>query len=343
LKDKYRKISNIISTLDFDKLLRGFKTYQFAFFTDDKAIVADQVIDKPNSFVANSAAEFEGEMIATYIYDFIPDNDEIAVSKVVHEMLHAHQFSNPNFFDSLVGHDEKNGMLYEYSTQSVTMKYEEVKHLINAYTTKKKEEFDLFLSIRAHREKLFPKELHYEKVTETIEGMATFVELKALIQLNDELYVEKINELIAELEDKRNYFSVRELSYSVGALIIIVMEELGVNFNKALTGEGLLSDLCEFEKQEVNIKSYNEIKSLVKETDYLNKEKVDAFLKQNPKEVPFDNILGYNPMGATHFENKVLIKYLLIIEHNDQKQTLNGDFCLIIDSDDQWKTIYMNS
>ena len=52
------------------------------------------------------------------------------------------------------------------------------------------DKFDKFLRLRKYREKKFKEALNYETKIEVIEGMAEYIELKALKILNEDLYQE---------------------------------------------------------------------------------------------------------------------------------------------------------
>jgi hypothetical protein len=71
-----------------------------------------------------------------------------------------------------------------------------------------------------------------------------------------------------------------------------------------------------------------------------NKKEIDEFFVKGYEEIVFDNIIGYNPMGAIRYGNLLLIKYLMIIEKNGVEENINGNFCLGFDDHRDWIVLY---
>jgi len=255
-------------------------------------------------------------------------------------MFHVFQFCNSDFMGLFSEHSEDSGLFYDYSSDNISMKYNEVMFLLSAYINSSKEDYIKFLTTRSLRSKLYSKEVMYEKVTETIEGFATYVELLVLKQLNKPLFEHSLTDLIENLKDKDNYFSMRELSYDVGALLLITMNKFNIDFNGVLLGKSFISDLCCFEYIKPNIEEIEEIKDIASKRSLDNQKAVNDFLSSGVQEVKFDRLIGYNPMGAKRFNDKVLIKYLVIVIIDGIEQSLNGSFCLVCDNNYDWIKLY---
>jgi len=63
LEDLYKKIADAITQIDFSKLWEGFKPLKFALYNDEECYFNGSYIEKTADFCANTAIEFQGEVI----------------------------------------------------------------------------------------------------------------------------------------------------------------------------------------------------------------------------------------------------------------------------------------
>ena len=66
LHEYYSEINSRIEKIDFDALWKDFKPLKFALYNDKKCFFDGQYIEKTDDFFANTAIEFNGEVIAIY-------------------------------------------------------------------------------------------------------------------------------------------------------------------------------------------------------------------------------------------------------------------------------------
>ena len=93
LNELYYEVLKYINLVDFNKLYSGFKPLKFALYNDDECFFNGKYIDKTDGFIANTAIEFDGEMIA--IWNVLEDVEPIVLaSKIIHEMFHGYQMIN---------------------------------------------------------------------------------------------------------------------------------------------------------------------------------------------------------------------------------------------------------
>jgi len=336
----YKSINDRLDDIKFSQIVNGFNRCSFAIFNDEKAVIDGKTIDKPCQFVANSVADYNGSLVATFYHEFLPNDLDKATALIVHEMFHAFQFGKMDYKMLLMNNNEKNGFFYDYSIDAITLKYNEVKCLIDAYLNGSKEDYRRFLSVRKLRQDKYPKALLYENATEFIEGSATYVELKALEQLDENLFIKKITNTIESLGNIESYFSIRELCYEVGALMLLTLDKLKIDLSKVIQGESFISDAYIYDYIEPEIESRVEIKDLVKKKAMENKASVDQFFSKNYCKIDYDEVIGYNPMGVIRCENKLLVKFLVVIKVDGEERTLNGDFCLIFDDNKKCIELY---
>jgi len=341
LKNVYKSINNRLGDINFTRIVDGFNRCSFAIFNDEKAIFDGEIIDKPSQFVANSVADYNDALVATFYHEFLPKDLDKATSLIVHEMYHAFQFSNMDYKMLLSNHSEKDGVFYEYTVDAITLKYNEVMYLINAYLNGSEEDYKLFLSVRDLRQLKYPKELMYEKATEFIEGFATYVELKALEQLDENLYIKEVTETIDSLRNIKFYFSIRELSYKVGALMLLTLDKLKLDFDNVIQGNSFISDSYKYDYIKPKIERIVEIEEVVTNKSMESKTSIDLFFSEAYCKIKFDEVIGYNPMGLIRYEDKLLVKFLVIIKVDGEERTLNGEFCLVFDDNSECIELYM--
>ena len=172
LHEYYSEINSRIEKIDFDALWKDFKPLRFALYNDKKCFFDGQYIEKTDDFFANTAIEFNGEVIAIWNVSEPTDSD-VLTSKIVHEMFHG--------FQTISGEkryaDEMDALFeYCYSNENLSVKAEE-----NRLLSELAEHFDYakftgFLGLRKMRAEQFEYEFRYETSIEQIEGTANFVE-----------------------------------------------------------------------------------------------------------------------------------------------------------------------
>lgn len=340
MKTVYNAINDRLNDVDFAQIIKGFERCSFAIFGDEKAVIDGEMIDKPTQFVANSYAQYNDALVATFYHDFLPNEIDLASALIVHEMFHAFQFGKMDYRALLANNSEKNGVFYDYSAEAMTLKYNEVACLIEAYLNESEAAYQRFLSFRQLRQNRYPKEVQYENATEFIEGFATYVELKVLEQLDEKLFVKKVTEMIESLGNIEFYFSIRELSYAVGALMLLTMDKLKMNYDRVLQGESFIVDAYPFQYIEPEVKNRSDIDSLVSQKSMENQAAVAQFFSESHCKITFDEVVGYNPMCIRRSGDKLLVKYLVFIKEGGVERPLNGDFCLVCDDNHDVVELY---
>ena len=233
LKDKYYIIKQYIDKVDFSLLWDGFKPLKFALYNEKECFFDGHYINKTNDFIANTSIKYNNEVIA--IWNVMEDIDPIILaSKMVHEMFHGYQMINnesrfPNEMDALYN--------YKYDDLNLSIKYEENKLINNLLDNFNYDDFNRLLRYRKYRYNHFNYEYTYESKIEQIEGSANYVELNSLKQLSIELYQNKLNGLKDRIINKNNYLPIRILSYDIGALLLQLLNNNNINFNKAFIDE----------------------------------------------------------------------------------------------------------
>lgn len=213
----YESINERLGRIDFSKLWKGFHRFRFALYTDSECVFDGKHIEKPKEFLANTAVEYNGELVAIWNLMEEPDDLDAMTASMVHEMFHAFQRESGES-----RWPDENAALkqYEYSAENVSRKLKEAELLRKMLLSGEGAGFKELAGLLKKRSLLFPYEYRYEAETSQIEGSACFVELRALEQLAPQKAKVKMNKLLDEITDPARYAPVRVIQYSVGAALL---------------------------------------------------------------------------------------------------------------------------
>lgn len=222
LAQAYREIEKRLATIDFAALHRGFSRFPFALYSDTRAYINGQYIDKPAEFLGNTSIRYNGEFIAIWMLTGdMPDFDVLA-SKIVHEMLHAFQ----NASGEKRWADERAALVkYRYEEANFSARLEEADCMRKCLTGNEPEMFTRLLSLRKARMERFPFAYDYEARIEQIEGTAHYVEHAALAQLDPVKAEQSWGKMLEEMTVPERYFPVRAVTYLTGAAFIACLRK----------------------------------------------------------------------------------------------------------------------
>lgn len=324
LERLYREVSAHMESVDFSRLWNGFKPLKFALYNNDECFFDGEYIQKTDEFLGNTAISYNGEMIA--IWNVMEKTDSVILtSKIIHEMFHGFQKANnesrfPDEMEAL--------FYYRYDDRNLSLKLEENKTMIELLEKFDAEKFEGLLSARKHRCDSFGYEYHYEACIEQIEGTAEFVELNALRQLSLELYGRKLSMMKERIADKNNLVPIRIICYDIGALLLTVLNENGIDFQRGFTdtpfSECLISEAKEYDDsaelvmQEVLDGYYQRADSVIEkalEKNYVVLSKECA-------------LLGVNVYNAVFRKNYIISRYFVMYGDEKCSQVEYGDFLI---------------
>ena len=322
LENLYYDIKTHIDKVDFSRLWRGFEPLKFALYTENECFFDGKYIEKTDEFLGNTSIYYNNEIIA--IWNVMEQADSIVLaSKMIHEMFHGFQKINnegrfPNELDALYN--------YKYDDENLSLKLKEnilITELLEHFEPTK---FEKLLKIRRYRYNNFSYEYYYEASVEQIEGTAEFVELCALKQLSYEMYVEKLNLLKSRITTKSNLLPIRIVSYDVGALLLLLLNENGIEYQSEFVNtpfsECLIENASEYEgdielTMEVTITSYYERADLV-----ISK----AIEKNNVVIDGLFDLLGVNIYNAVYRNGYIITEYFVMYGDKNCPKVEYGDF-----------------
>lgn len=248
---RYSEVQKRMKGIQFNELWPGFNPCRFALYNEEQVILDGQVLPWDERFIGNTAIDFEGETIAIWKFDSKSTlSDDQLASKIIHEMFHAFQKANRNM---RWPNEFREGLTYEYSVVNLSMKVEENNVLCDLYESFDELKFKEFLLRRYRRQNYFKRKYIYEVGVEGVEGMAQFVELKALQQLDLEAFEEAVRSMLTYIRDYNHLIPMRTLCYHVGALLLLVCENNHKPMNKdvGLTFDSILNLVTEDEMEEM--------------------------------------------------------------------------------------------
>ena len=322
LEKLYYDLKDKIDSLDFNKIWKDFKPLKFAIYDDDKCFFDGKYIEKTNDFCANTAILYNGEMIA--IWYFKEEQDiNIFTSKIVHEMFHGYQrINNWNCFAN-----EMEALYnYKYNVDSLSLKLEENKLLLELYEDFDIQKYNKLLEYRKYRSIKYPYEFMYEAMEEEIEGSANFVELASLKALDKNKAQNMINDMKRVLLNPKYFFPIRISCYYTGALMInalIKADEYIYHTEKRPIINTILSKIVCPEKVFYN----DNVKSLVMiEFDNFMKETKEIISESIKNEVilegPYE-IVTVNVYDARCYNNYLTSTYFVMFKENNTNQIIN--------------------
>ena len=328
LLQMYNTVNSILDTIDFNALFGGFQKYRFALYNENEIVLDGQVMPGREDFRGNTAKEYEGEYIAIWNVGFDPMEDvERLACCLIHEMFHCHQFTNketrfPSDFELLN---------YPDDIDNFTKKYNENRYLADAYEQQNMELFRKFVSIRKERCVKYPDMVRLEWKAETLEGMAEYINLKALKQVDPEKHAADVEGFLAKLREESSLlFDVRRISYYVGALYFLCLEKLGMSVRNDFD-----SKLIAFEQNpvdtngvEAGLRSYDFIP---KQFEELTAEK-EAIINEHMEGCTYTEcpsfICGYDPMNMFRLGDFVYCKHFVCLNENGMVKTFTSAILL---------------
>lgn len=339
LSEIYQQIDQRLNRIDFASLYRGFYRLKFALYNETQCYFNGKYISKSKAFLANTAIEYEGEYIAIWmITEDISDFDSLTAS-IVHEMFHGYQ----SIMHESRWSDEMKALLnYQYSIDNLSKKYYEAQLLRQCLESDHKETFSEFCQIRKERLVSHSYEYDYEARVEQIEGSAKYVEWQALQKLNPQKGCKMHEEMMKEIINPKQYFPIRIISYSIGALLLEAIRKYTAfdfeSFTDIPFSIAVLKDTSEltnryYQNEEMSqclIDYQQETKDMIRKALTKNECIVEGKY----------HLLGVNIYDARYFNHYVISNYFIAYQDNEEKKVLSGNFVILLDDDKRILKIY---
>ncbi len=201
------------------------------------------------------------------------------------------------------------------NSHNFQLKYEENKLLKAAFEASTKSEkitlLERFYGNRKERESLIGDIIQCEYMTETVEGMAVYVQCQALRQLSEEKYQEECNKYISVISKlNETQFDIRMISYYVGAILLLTAYEVGLHIEHSLSNAEIpVSDIicCQLNPTKADNIFENKIGMIME--DVIASRKKAILEADNREMIEVEGkyyISGYDPMNMIRYSDKIL-------------------------------------
>ncbi len=333
LQKTYKSVDAILNTLDFNALFVGFHKFGFALYTSKSICIDGKLIPYRDDFIGNTCISYENELIAIWNIEFDPiDDTELLAYSLVHEMFHCYQRENsesryPNDLTLL---------RYPDDTDNYVKKYNENQYLADAYENHDIHSFEKFHTIRNLRLKAYPDMVSQELRTETLEGMAEYVGLKALQTINKDKFqkitADYINKL--RLEDKL-LFDIRRISYYCGAVYFLCLNAFNIGTKSAFKGEQTAYEqnaplFSNSEKAE--ILPYPSISEINNEMQAKKRETVKNHIAKSKFIACDAYICGYDPMNMFQTDDIIYCSHFVFLNKEGKTEMIRSAVALKLKS-----------
>jgi len=337
--DIYNTIEKKINTINFEKLFLGFPRFEFALYNDNIVVMKDQIIPYDNRFIGNTSITYEGKHIAIWKIDTIYVHFNTLATKIVHEMFHAWQMK----LQEKRFPNEHQGLFYHYEKYNISMKFDETKYLLKAYEDEDKNALEKFVNLRERRRRDYPLEVQFEEGVETIEGMATYVELEALKMLDVDEYHKAYDRLKDSIKNIGHYIPIRAVSYDVGALMIMVAKSLEMEYVHEIGEEDRpLYKLIFTDVPLIDFYYENTLVDLEFLDGYYQDilSRITNVLISNPRIHHCDYVVGFDPLNTFKIEKYVYYRHFVMIQSNDRQIFIRNEAVGELDEFGQAYLIY---
>lgn len=321
--DLYMEVEKRLDKLNYGEIWSGFSRMDFAIYNEDKVFLKDEEIDYDTRFLGNTSIDYQGRNLAIYNLGLDKDYDlDEITSIIVHESFHSHQIASgeKRFPNDLLGLD------YPKELNNYKIKHRENQLLVQALNSKDQvEKFDSlkeFIGLRMARLEAYPDGLKYEMAIETIEGSAEYCGIKALRTISQGAYEKKLEDYKRILlDDIATLFDIRRVSYYVGVLFLLLLDDLSIYFTEEIGGQEdyIFEEVArEFQPMKIAMVGMDKGEVEKKFIDYIDEveKKFTEFYKSDVK-VHKGNfeICGYDPMNMIKRGNEILCSNFIMLRN----------------------------
>ncbi|MDD5918282.1 MAG: hypothetical protein PUD73_04230 [bacterium] len=331
LQHTAEEVAHRLSALDFAQLWPGFHPYRFALYDEDTVFFNGTFFSRTADFVGNTAIVYQGEPIAIWNLEEVPDINVLS-AKIVHEMFHAFQqecgekrFANE--FEAI--------LKYQNCVELLALRCEENRILSSLCAAFNETAFTRLLSLRKLRMQQYPYEYTYESSIEAIEGAAQFVELSTLRALNAKKHAQALARLQARLSSVDSLLPARIACYDSGAAMLLACAAGGLMLPRSLGEETAVfyQALIKSTPLPGHAVPVSDAVAEYFEADQTALQARFARAFQHPLSFPADTLVKcFNVYGPRRLGPHILSEYFLMIQAPDAALTvLNGDFVFRMD------------
>ncbi len=330
MRNLYEKIELELDKVEFDEIWPGFSKMEFALYNKETVYLKDKEIPYDNRFLGNTSINYNDKNLAIFnVKNPTNENIPILASLIVHEMFHSYQVLNgeKRFPNDLLGlSSPKNLKNYEIKHREnklIVSALNEVNHDVKLSYLKE------IIALRQSRLVKYRDIVKYEMALETLEGSAEYCGTKALKNISKEHYLSRIEDYKGILlKDIRLIFDTRKISYYVGTLLLLLLNDLKIHFNQEIKGNNKyffeeISEMLGFEIIDIEKIKEDNLEEYYKEhLDSVNFEFEEFFKKKTNKHKGNFMICGYDPMNMIKREDDILCSQFIMLIDEVSKEKI---------------------
>lgn len=173
--------------------------------------------------------------------------------------------------------------------------------------------------IRKMRNQVYPAMVRQELKAEGLEGIAEYIGLKALKQINAEKYRAIIQEDLEKLKAESSLlFDIRRISYFTGTIYFLCLEQFGLSVKNAFGTEETANEQNRPEIANVTaeiadcsfvLKHYSQLLAE-------KKAKTEAHIKRSQYIESDAVICGYDPMNMFRMDDTIFCRHFVFLNEN---------------------------
>lgn len=330
MNEKIKEIEDIINKINFKNIYPYFEKQKIGVYEDRLLHLSEGTV----SFISEVRASTKEYSTYTILnHDFLSDNNNINAGLFVRQMLinSFYKHHDKRIPNDLIGLRYPRIFLnYDY------MNYERYL-IVKAMNAKdnyvKLNYFRMFLNVRDLRRQMIGNEFSMQEYNlETIEGLATYLMYKVVLQLDKNLAKTYLKESLKEFNHiTKASFDFFNVNKEVGFFMALIMDDLGLDIGLLYEGSDTLYQLAtnkiKFIREPISYRSDRTLINKLEKYESSISEKFSIFFENNPKRVqgPFQ-IFAYDPKRIfvdkdnLYHESFVILKNLL----NNELIRLNG-------------------
>lgn len=328
LSNVYHTTDMILNTLDFGSLFAGFHKYRFALYNSKEIYLDGKLMPYQEGFRGNTSILYDDEFIAIWNLELDPIEDiEILAYSLVHEMFHCHQRANKEkrYPSDLVL------LNYPDDMENFLKKYNENRYLTEAYEQQDIEQFKKFVSIRNNRMNVYPDMVCQELRTETLEGMAEYVGLKALRSINAEKFKIITRNYVHKLRAEDSLmFDVRRISYYSGSIYFLCLDNFGFTIKNTFDSEQTVYEQSTIDTNNIvaEVYPFGFISSNYSEFLKEKEAKVARHISKSKYIACNAIICGYDPMNMFRIGNIIYCSHFICLNIGGNIESINSAIAL---------------
>jgi len=341
IKTMIDQINKRLAKLDFEALWTEFHYIRYALYTKTTVYFDNGDITSWNQrFMGNTAIEYNNRFLAIWNIEADEYKDaDVFTSKLVHEMFHAFQREK----QEIRWANEIKGLFYHYDLTNMALKHQENELLCQCLEAYEQQDWDDFISLRLYRNSQFAENVKYETQVEVIEGMAQYIEIKALKRLSITKGHKALQKIVESLKNPDNLFPIRRSCYNSGTVLCLVAELAGMTIRHVIGSETLtiFELLAKDGKYKVFVAEDENMAALVEKYDLYRKLTIEKAIAKATSIIEGDfELTGLDPMNTFVYKQWIHCHHFVMYQDQETAKIIQKPCVLVVNEQNTILKIY---